>query len=107
MLFLGLNSFAQTDEIKREEQGLSYINKHGLFKKQTQILLNNSVSQLIANNITNKLYGFHQIFSVKFSPELNSIIIDYASDLIISEANEIFESFGLNEVTYVANQIRK
>ena len=89
IVFFGFNSFAQTDEIKREAAGISYLSMHDLNSSEYVFNFEN-LSESEAFLIKEKLFGFHQVYFQNWASNFSYVEIKFSW---VSKDESI--SFGL------------
>ena len=87
IVFFGFNSFAQTDEIKREAAGISYLSMHDLNSSEYVFNFEN-LSESEAFLIKEKLFGFHQVYFQNWASNFSYVEIKFSSNLDYLELKE-------------------
>ena len=91
MVFVGFNSFAQTDENKREEAGISYLRVNNLTSNEYVFNFEN-LSESEAVLIKEKLFGYHQVYLQNWASNFSYVEIKFSSDLHFLELKESITS---------------
>jgi hypothetical protein len=79
-VFYAAFSFAQINEIKREESGHLYLKKNGLTSVSYNFTFSN-LNESEANLLKEKLFGYHQVYIQEWSNDYSKLNVKFASDI--------------------------